>query len=379
MKILFTGGATGGHFYPIIAVAEAIEDKVAEKRLLKPKLYFMAPSRYNPRALFDHEIEFVYVPAGKMRRYFSILNVTDLVKTAAGIFVALLKMYSIYPDIVFGKGGYGSFPALLAARILRIPVVIHESDSSPGRVNAWAGKFAKRIAVSYPSAADYFKKASKKADVAFTGSPVRKEVVVPLTNGAHEFLNLEDKTPVIFILGGSQGASYINDTILDALPEMVKKYQIIHQTGRKNFEDVKETAKATLKDNPYGYRYHPFDYLNDLAMRMSAGAADIVVSRAGSSIFEIALWKKPSIIIPLPESISHDQTKNAFDYARVGAAIVIEENNLTSHILMAEIDRIMANPRIRELMAQDAASFAKPDAAAKIAEVILDLSLEHES
>ncbi|MDR3558476.1 MAG: UDP-N-acetylglucosamine--N-acetylmuramyl-(pentapeptide) pyrophosphoryl-undecaprenol N-acetylglucosamine transferase [Candidatus Pacebacteria bacterium] len=379
MKILFTGGATGGHFYPIIAVAEAIEDKVIEKRLLKPKLYFMAPTKYNPRALFDHEIEFVYVPAGKIRRYFSILNFTDFFKTASGVLIAIVKMYMIYPDIVFGKGGYGSFPALLAAKLLRIPVVIHESDSGPGRVNAWAGKFAKRIAISYPSAANYFKKSSEKAVIAFTGSPVRKEVSAPLTNGAHEFLNLENDTPVILVIGGSQGAQSINDTVLDALPELVKKYQIIHQTGRKNFDTVKDVAKATLKDSQFAYRYHPFDYLNDLAMRMSAGAADIVVSRAGSSIFEIALWKKPSIIIPLPTSISHDQTGNAFDYAKTGAAIVIEENNLTSHILVAEIDRIMANPHIRELMSEGAASFAKPDAAAKIAEVILDLSLEHES
>ena len=350
MKILFTGGATGGHFYPIIAVAEAIEDKVEEKRLLKPTLYFMAPSRYNPRALFDNNIQFVYVPAGKIRRYFSLLNVTDIFKTAMGILVALVKVYNIYPDIVFGKGGYGSFPALLAARILHIPVVIHESDSSPGRVNAWAGKFAKRIAVSYPEAGECFKKASAKSLVAFTGSPVRKEVAMPLSNGAHEFLKLDTDVPVILILGGSQGAQSINDTVLDALPELVKKYQIIHQTGRRNFDEVNQTASATLKDNQYAYRYHPFDYLNDLAMRMSAGAADVVVSRAGSSIFEIALWKKPSIIIPLPESISHDQTKNAFDYAHIGAAVVIEENNLTSHILVSEIDRIMGNPHIRELM-----------------------------
>ena len=379
MKILFTGGATGGHFYPIIAVAEAIDEKVEEKNLLKPKMYFMAPSRYNPRALFDHEIEFVYVPAGKIRRYFSILNITDAFKTAAGIVIAVFKMYSIYPDVVFGKGGYGSFPALMAAKILRIPVVIHESDSSPGRVNAWAGKFAKRIAISYPSAADYFKKESEKAVIAFTGSPVRKEVAAPLSNGAHEFLGLEEGTPVIFFLGGSQGAQSINDVVIDSLPELVKKYQIIHQTGRKNLEDVKAVAKTILKDDKFGYRYHPFDYLNALAMRMSAGAADIVISRAGSSIFEIALWKKPSIIIPLPESVSHDQTKNAFDYARVGAATVIEDNNLTAHILIAEIDRIMTNPHIRELMGTNAGSFAKPDAAVKLAEVILDLSLEHES
>jgi UDP-N-acetylglucosamine--N-acetylmuramyl-(pentapeptide) pyrophosphoryl-undecaprenol N-acetylglucosamine transferase len=374
MKILFTGGGTGGHFYPIIAVAEAIEDRVKEKRLLPPSFYYMAPTRYNPRALFDHNIEFVYVPAGKMRRYFSLLNLTDMFKTGSGIFVALIKMYSIYPDVVFGKGGYASFPALFAAKLLRIPFVIHESDSGPGRVNAWAGKFARRIAISYPSAADFF----DKSKVAFTGNPVRKEVATPLQNGAHEFLNLEETTPIILVIGGSQGAQAINDCVIDALPELVKKYQIIHQTGRKNFEEVRQTAALTLKGDQYAYRYHPFDYLNDLAMRMSAGAADVVVSRGGSSIFEIALWKKPSIIIPLPQSVSHDQTKNAFAYAKDGAASVIEENNLTSHILIAEIARIMGNERIRTLMTEGAASFSRPGAAGKIAEVILEISLEHE-
>jgi UDP-N-acetylglucosamine--N-acetylmuramyl-(pentapeptide) pyrophosphoryl-undecaprenol N-acetylglucosamine transferase len=113
-------------------------------------------------------------------------------------------------------------------------------------------------------------------------------------------------------------------------------------------------------------------------MRMSAGTADIVISRAGSSIFEIALWKKPSIIIPLPQSVSHDQTKNALAYSRTGAATVIEEGNLASHILVAEIDRLMTNQHIRDLMSQSAAAFARPDAAEKIAEAILELSLEHE-
>lgn len=381
MKILFAGGATGGHFYPIIAVAEALEDKVKEKHFLKPSLYFMAPSRYNPRALFDNNIEFVYVPAGKIRRYFSLLNFTDLFKTLTGLCVGLMRMWNIYPDVVFGKGGYGSFPALFAARLLRIPVVIHESDSGPGRVNAWAGKFAKRIAVSYPSAGEAFQALypKQKANIALTGNPVRKEVILPLRQGAKEFLDLEDTTPVILILGGSQGAESINDCILDAIPELVKRYQIIHQTGRAHFKDVSDTAKAALRDSQYGYRYHPFEYLNDLAMRMSAGAADIVVSRAGSSIFEIALWKKPSIIIPLAPSVSHDQTKNAVSYSATGAAVVIEENNLTAHILTAEIDRIMANPGLRTAMAEKAGAFGKPDAAAKIAQVILDIALEHES
>src|SRR6185436_9305186 len=110
MKILFTGGGTGGHFYPIIAVAESIYEIAKEKKILKPKLYFMAPNRYNPRALFDNDIEFINIPAGKMRKYFSLLNFTDLFKTVTGIFMAIIKMYILYPDVVFSKGGYASFP-----------------------------------------------------------------------------------------------------------------------------------------------------------------------------------------------------------------------------------------------------------------------------
>ena len=133
-----------------------------------------------------------------------------------------------------------------------------------------------------------------------------------------------------------------------------------------------------LRDHPYKDRYHPFDYLNDLAMRMSAGVADIIVSRAGSTIFEIANWGKPSIIIPLPNSISHDQTSNAFAYAETGAAVVIEENNMTPHILIEELDRIYNNPAIKQLMAQKAKDFSKPDSALIIAEAIIDIALSHE-
>ncbi|MEA2715094.1 MAG: UDP-N-acetylglucosamine--N-acetylmuramyl-(pentapeptide) pyrophosphoryl-undecaprenol [Candidatus Parcubacteria bacterium] len=183
MKILFCGAGSGGHFYPIIAVAEAIHERVKARKIIPPQLYYMAPSKYNPRALFDNNIEFVLVPAGKVRRYFSLLNVVDLFKTAAGCLAALTRMYSIFPDVVFGKGGYGSFPAMLAARLLRIPVVIHESDSKPGRVNLWAGKFAKKIALSYPDAAPYFKHRER---IAYTGNPIRADITLPLSNGAHE-------------------------------------------------------------------------------------------------------------------------------------------------------------------------------------------------
>lgn len=374
MKILFTGGGSGGHFYPIIAIAEAIYEKAKEKKILLPKLFFMSPSKYNPRALFDNDIQFIPIPAGKVRRYFSLLNITDFFKTIYGIVSAILEMYRIYPDVVFGKGGYASFPALVAARILRIPVIIHESDNKPGRVNTWAGKFARKIAVSYPEATKYF----KNPNVAVTGLPIRKEVIQPLSNGAREFLNLEQSFPTILVLGGSQGAQRINDVIIDALPDLVKKYQVIHQTGRANFESVRQTADLVLKDNPNSYRYHPFDYMNDLSLRMSAGVADVVISRAGSTIFEIAVWGVPSIILPLPKEVSHDQVENAFSYARAGACTVIEDANLASHILVSEIDNIVNNKPIAERMRLSGKQFGHTDAAMKIAEAILEIGLEHE-
>lgn len=377
MKILFTGGGTGGHFYPIIAVAQAIREHAKEKKVLPPQFYFMAPAKYNPRALFDNEIEYVYVPAGKIRRYFSLLNITDAFKTLTGIFIAITKMFSIYPDVIFSKGGYTSFPPLVAARLLGIPVVIHDSDSHPGRVNVWAGKFAKRIALSYPSAAQFFK-AKDPSKIAYTGNPIRAEIAMPLSNGAFEFLNLEQNIPVIFVIGGSQGSQNINDVILQALPELLNKYQIIHQTGRANLAEIQSTTGVTLKDHPYKYRYHPFDYLDELALRMSTGAATIIVSRAGSTIFEIAAWGIPSIIIPLPSSVSHDQTANAFAYASTGAASVIEENNLTPHVLIGEINRIVGSPAIRKTMSEHAKAFSRLDSASLIAQAILSIALEHE-
>jgi len=375
MKILFTGGGTGGHFYPIIAVAESIQKEVSNGKILAPQMYYMAPTPYNARALFDNGVEFISVPAGKIRRYFSLQNFTDLFKTAYGCLYALLRIYSIYPDVIFGKGGYTSFPALFAARILNIPVVIHESDSKPGRVNAWAGKFAKRIALSYPDAAQYFKHQDR---IAYTGNPIRAELLTPLSNGAREFLNLEEDTPVILILGGSQGSQAINEIILSALPELVKSYQIIHQTGKANLEEINLTVTEVLKGNQYSYRYHPFDYLNVLALRMSAGVANVIVSRAGSTIFEIAAWGAPSIIIPLPSSISHDQTNNAFSYGRTGAASIIEENNLSTHVLIEEIGRIVSSPDISRTMRERASAFARRDSAKLIADAILDIALEHE-
>jgi len=374
MKILFTGGVTGGHFYPIIAIAKEINEVAKEERALPPELYFMAPHPYDSRVLFDNNIKYLKAPAGKIRRYFSIANFFDLFKTVFGVLKAIYAVFSIYPDVVFGKGGHGSFPALLAARVFGIPVVIHESDTKPGRVNAWAGKFAKKIAVSYPEAADDF----EKDKAVWTGHPIRKEITMPLKEGAYEFLKLDQNIPVILVLGGSQGAMALNDALVGALPNLLNDFQVIHQTGEKNYRDVINTATIVLENHDFGNRYKPFPYLNELSLRMSAGISSIVVTRAGSTLFEIATWGIPAIVVPINEEVSHDQTKNAFSYARSGAGIVVEEKNLTSHLLEFQIRKLLNSKEECEDMSKAAREFSKPDAAHKIAKVIFSIGLSHE-
>jgi len=374
MKIIFTGGGTGGHFYPIIAVVESIQKITKEKKLLTPEMFFFAPTPYNQGLLYDHHIQYKKVTAGKIRRYFSILNFLDIFKTLWGSLIALFDVFDIYPDVVFSKGGYGSFPAVFAARILGIPVFIHESDSSPGRVNKWAGKFAKRVGVSYIEAAQFF----KPEKVAHTGQPILAEKLTPLSHGTGEFFEFDESIPTIFILGGSQGAEIINNMILDCLPDLVKKYQIIHQTGSANLQMMKESAAAVLLENPNRKRYKPFAYLNSLEMRMASGLAHLVISRAGSTIFEISSWQKPSIIIPINKEVSHDQTKNAFAYAHSGACSVIQEENLKPNILMTEIRRILENKELSDKMKESAKNFFHPGAADQIARELLSIAISHQ-
>lgn len=378
MKILFTGGGSGGHFYPIIAVAQEINDIVKEEKLLRPELFYMSTEPYNEGLLFENNIQFEGVSAGKIRKQKSPFNIVknfvDLWKTGFGVLWAIWRMFIIYPDVVFSKGGYASFPALFAAKILRIPVVMHESDSAPGKVSSWSGKFAKRIAVSYPEAVKYF----KEEKTAHTGNPVRKEIRDVLTTQAHELLGLSPDLKTVFVVGGSQGSKFINEVLIDALPILLSRYQVVHQTGKNNYKIMEETRDVVLLNHAHKERYKMFDYLNVLNTRACAGVADIIISRAGSAIFEIALWGKPSIIIPIPEPTSHDQRNNAYSYARTGAAVVIEEKNLTDGVLISEIDRILSNENTYAQMVESAKTFARTDSARLIAREILAIAVEHD-
>jgi UDP-N-acetylglucosamine--N-acetylmuramyl-(pentapeptide) pyrophosphoryl-undecaprenol N-acetylglucosamine transferase len=376
MKILLTGGGTGGHFYPLIAIAEELNELSNKEKIVTLKLYYMSDAPYDKRMLFENGITYVQIPAGKMRTYFSLKNFFDIFSTITGCFFGLISMFFIYPDVVISKGGYAAFPAVFAARFLRIPVIMHESDSYPGRLNVWTAKFAKRVAVSWPEAGDYL----PKGKTVLTGQPIRKELLNTNPEGAHEAFNLVSGLPVILVVGGSLGAELINNSILEILPQLLSRYQVIHQTGPKNIEDVVSRSKLIMENNPYLARYVPVPYLSTLMTRQASGIASLIISRAGSSIFEIAAWGIPSIIIPrsLETSNGDHQKKNAFNYARTGAAEVIEESNLTPHVLIAEVDRLMSDPEKLATMKKNALAFATPDAAAKIAEAALEIALSHQ-
>lgn len=375
MKIVFTGGGTGGHFYPIIAVAEALNDLARDRKLIEPQLYYAAPEPYDREMLIANNITFVAASAGKLRNYASLLNFLDYFKTAWGVGRSVLRIFFLYPDVIFSTGGYAAFPTLLAARLFRIPVMLLNCDASPGKVNAWAAKFALKVAVAFAEGAQFF----PKDKVAHTGNPIRKAALVPAREGTFEYFKFKPDLPVILVTGGSQGSVALNDGIISVLPQLVAKYQIIHQTGAANLEDVKGLARVALGDNVHADRYMALGYLNDLETRLASGCASLVIARAGAgNIFEIASWGIPSILVPIPEPTSHDQTKNAYAYARAGAAIVIEQQNLTPGVLGSEIERVLGTESLRHAMQNAARAFARPDAAKVIAEALLGIALSHE-
>jgi UDP-N-acetylglucosamine--N-acetylmuramyl-(pentapeptide) pyrophosphoryl-undecaprenol N-acetylglucosamine transferase len=375
MKILFAGGGTGGHFYPIIAVAEALNALMDEKHLVGVELFYMSDSPIDPDLLQKTGMTYVEVKTGKKRTYSSFQNFIDLFKTFFACMNATIKIFAIYPDVIFGKGGYASFPALFAARLLRIPVVIHESDIVPGRVNQWVANYAEKVAVSYPEATTHFPHQDR---VALTGQPIRKTLLEVPPEDPNELFQLEPGVPMILVLGGSQGAEKINENLIDVMPQLVEKYQVIHQTGDANLLWMKKRAAGVLTGNPNAARYRPYGFLEAKHLRIAAKGATLVISRAGSTIFEIALWEKPSILIPLAIARNDHQRKNAYSYARTGAAMVVEEENLKPAIFSSVITSIMEDQTRREQMIAGAKSFTKTDAAEKIAAALLSIATHHD-
>lgn len=367
MKIVITG-AGGGHFYPLLAVVEQLRKEVFVQKIIQPDVYFLSDKSYDEKALFGLQIKFIQIPAGKLRVYPSLATVVDLFKTAYGILVAIIKLYALYPDVVFAKGGYASFPTLFAARILSIPVIVHESDTIPGRTTKWAGKFASRVALSYAEAAPFY----PKGTVALTGQPIRDLLLPP-----DDFQRVYGgkPRPVILIIGGSQGSAKINESILRVLPDLLAKYDIVHQVGVANVESMKQVTDSILKNHEFKDHYFMDGFID---MSLFYPKVDFVITRAGSMMFEIALWQLPMLVIPIPETISRDQRSNAYTMSGHGVASVIEENNLEPNILMTEIERIMGNKEYYMKMAEAGKQFANcRTAAGTIARELIRIGLSH--
>ncbi len=369
-RIALVGGGTGGHFYPLMSVAEHIR---GQYDISEVEIVYLGPEPYDQSELDRNFIQFVKCPAGKQRRYFSLLNFTDMFKTLWGIFVAIWKLYVLYPDVVFSKGGYTSVPVVLAAFFLRIPIVIHESDSVPGRANKLAAPLARYIAISFKETIDFFP--AKKT--ALIGVPIRLDILNEYENPM-EKLGLPEDKPVIFVTGGSSGADRLNTLILQSLDELLPEYTILHQTGTKSELEVRQTASLLIKDDSLLKYYFVKGNLSSKEMSLALSSASLVVSRAGSgTIYEIASKRKPSILIPIPEEISHDQRSNAYAYARNGAAEVLEEGNIADGLLYSRINKIMNEPNRYEKMKQSTKEFLHTDPGSQIAKVLLGIAKEH--
>ncbi len=365
MKIVLTGNASADYFYPLIAVAENINKIIDDKNLADTQLYFISNKPFDKKALYENGISFKKSMSAKSR--FGLSSII-------GTFQSLVQIFSIFPDVIFSTGGHMSYPTLWAAKILKIPIIIHESNSIPNDTNLWIKDYARAITVSYKQEVDFFD--SKK--IIHLGQPIRQNLKEPSTTGAYEFLNLERDTPVIWILSGTNGSKNINRVIEESLPELLNDYQIVHQTGYDDYQSMKMLTDATLINHNYKYRYHAFDFLNQLSMKMLAGVTDIIISRAGSTLFEIAHWEIPAIIIPMTKSHGNHQIKNAYNYAREGGCIVIEENNLNDQGLIFEINRIFNDEKTKQNMRNAAKKFALPHAGREIAEEIIGIALNHE-
>ena len=366
MKILFTGGGTGGHVYPLVAIAREIRRIYPKKDL---EFYYAGPNEEFASILLTQE-DFVIktITSGKVRRYFSWQNFVDILfKIPFGVLQSFLLILILKPDLVFSKGGSGSIAVTYSARLLRVPVFLHESDVVPGLSNQVTSKWAKKIFISFPKT-EYF---DPKKTV-LTGNPIRDEIIHGDKERAGEIFNLTFTRPIILIIGGSQGAQALNDFVLEIINPLLKNYEIIHVTGRENLKETQAEAQ-TVMDKDFDKYYHPVGFLDEEKIMHAYKASDLIVSRAGSgSIFEIAAVGKPSILVPLPSAAGNHQSKKAFAYALSGAAEVVEQENLTPNFFMEQIEILFLHQERLEEMKQAALAFAKPLAARSIAREILE-------
>lgn len=352
MKIVITGGGTGGHVIPNLAVVAELKKRYPDADLL----YIGSGAEIEEKLVKD-KIPYRKVACGKLRRYFSLLNFWDLVKIPFGVLQSLFILIKFRPKIIFGKGGYVSVPVVIAGSILGIPTVIHESDIHPGLANRILARFVKKIAIAFPDAKKNFKE-KLRSKIVTVGNPIRKEILRGDIKRAQKFFNLNQEQAVIFITGGSQGAKSLNLKIAEILPHLVVDFQVIHQYGKS----------PIIFKHP---NYHAYDFLGK-EMADAYVIADLLISRAGANaIFEIAALGKPCIFIPLSLKVSRgDQLLNANFVKEKTGVPVLEQDDLSAVQLERVIRGLLEDEEELEKISGKMKTIFPTDAAKKIVDLI---------
>jgi UDP-N-acetylglucosamine--N-acetylmuramyl-(pentapeptide) pyrophosphoryl-undecaprenol N-acetylglucosamine transferase len=338
--LVFTGGGTGGHVYPGLAIIEGL---VSERKVSSEEICWIGSNKGMERdILAKHDISFFAVPSGKFRRYFSLRNVTDLFLIFLALIKSLVFMLKRRPALLFSKGGYVSVPPVIAARICRIPVITHESDLDPGLATRINARFADRVCVSYKETMKFFP-SSAAHKIVVTGNPIRPAVLTGNRDAGRRVFGLPGEKPLVFVIGGSLGARQINQLMAEVIDDILPHAEVLHQTGGGNGSD-----------NPRpGYVRR--EYIHNEMPHVLA-AADIVITRAGAgTLWECGTLGKAMVLIPLgTEGSRGDQLRNSRYFEDAGAAFVLSDENAAPAALRAAVLDLVASRETRLRMGEAA-------------------------
>ncbi len=337
-RIILTGGGTAGHVTPNLALIPTLKKEGWE-------IHYIGTAEGIERKLIEKVEGVTYhcVKSGKLRRYFDLKNFTDPFKVLAGCFKSAALVRKINPDIVFSKGGFVSVPVVYGAKFSGVPVLLHESDMTPGLANRLTAPFAEAMCCTFPEAA---KAAGSKGRV--TGTPLRAELFQGSREQGMKLFSLTDSRPVLMIIGGSSGAQAINKAVREALPKMTQCFQVLHLCGKGNLDAECEGVK----------NYHQYEYLDE-DLKHAYACADVLISRAGSNVLcEILALKKPALLIPYPKEASRgDQILNAQSFEQRGLSHVLMQENMTAETLMSSvIDVYKSRGQLIDAMEREASS-----------------------
>jgi UDP-N-acetylglucosamine--N-acetylmuramyl-(pentapeptide) pyrophosphoryl-undecaprenol N-acetylglucosamine transferase len=354
-RILLTGGGTAGHVTPNLALLPRL-------RALGYDVSAIGTAQGMERGLLSAErVAYHAIPAGKLRRYLDIRNVTDIVRIKIGFLKSLFIIAKIKPSVCFSKGGFVSCPVVWASWFLRVPVVIHESDLSPGLANRLSLPFASAVCYSFPETAPRL-----PARTSFlTGIPVRETLMRGDAEKGRALCGFTDRKPVIVVTGGSQGAQAVNAAVRGALDRLLPEFNVCHICGKGNLAPLVPAAGGPAR--PSG-GYAQFEYVNQELADLFA-LADAVVSRAGATtLFELLALRKPALLIPLPLGASRgDQILNAASFEKHGWSRVLPQEKMTPETLIENIRRVFQN---RQTMISSITSSAPANGTEKVIEVI---------